>query len=339
MLTSAGDNTFDYLLDNPATIDCVDLNPAQNALLELKQAFYQTASYQQLWEWFGEGRKPAPERLYYQQLRPLLSRQSRAFWDGHINFFAPTVEQPSFYFHGTSGKIAGWIHKKIKRKGLYPQVLQLLGARSLEEQSFYYREIEPQLWDNLQHWLLPRQSVMTMLGVPASQRRMIEQHCKGGITQFIRQSLECIFTERPLHDNYFWRVYLTGSYTPGCCPNYLRKEHFDTIASRSPRIHSHTCSLLDYLKDNPKTYSHIILLDHQDWLADFQPHKLAEEWRHLLKASRPGTRILFRSVTGDAEFLPGFVHNHIAWQPQLTHPLHQKDRVGTYESTHLGIVQ
>ncbi len=33
MLTSAGCNALDYLLDNPASVDCVDLNPRQNALL------------------------------------------------------------------------------------------------------------------------------------------------------------------------------------------------------------------------------------------------------------------------------------------------------------------
>ena len=38
MLTSAGCNALDYLLDGPAEIHAVDVNFRQNALLELKAA-------------------------------------------------------------------------------------------------------------------------------------------------------------------------------------------------------------------------------------------------------------------------------------------------------------
>ena len=34
MLTSAGCNALDYLLDDPTEVHCVDLNPRQNALLD-----------------------------------------------------------------------------------------------------------------------------------------------------------------------------------------------------------------------------------------------------------------------------------------------------------------
>ena len=34
-----------------------------------------------------------------------------------------------------------------------------------------------------------------------------------------------MMTELPIGDNYFWRIYITGSYTLHCCPNYLRREH------------------------------------------------------------------------------------------------------------------
>ncbi len=36
MITSAGCNALEYLLDKPAEIHCTDINPRQNALLELK---------------------------------------------------------------------------------------------------------------------------------------------------------------------------------------------------------------------------------------------------------------------------------------------------------------
>ena len=41
MITSAGCNALDYLLDGPAQIHAVDMNPRQNALLQLKIAMIQ----------------------------------------------------------------------------------------------------------------------------------------------------------------------------------------------------------------------------------------------------------------------------------------------------------
>ena len=49
MITSAGCNALDYLLDDPASIHCVDMNPRQNALLELKKASIKQLFFRSLW--------------------------------------------------------------------------------------------------------------------------------------------------------------------------------------------------------------------------------------------------------------------------------------------------
>ncbi len=339
MLSSAGCNALDYLLDNPREIHCVDINPAQNALLELKIALIENNNFQLLWDFFGNGSKRGAELIYHRQLRPLLSPDSQTYWDQNIGYFVPTSTSPSFYFHGTSGNMARIIHNYIQRKGLYPEVLNLLNANSLEEQTYYYDEIEPQLWNTFSKWLADRRTTMAMLGVPSAQSAMIEERYDGGISQFIRQSLRRIFTKLPIRDNYFWRVYLTGSYSRQCCPNYLAKQYFQTLGQRTGNIQAHTTSLLQYLKQSSGTYSHFILLDHQDWMAHTQPEQLARQWKLILSKSQSGSRILFRSAGSAPDFLPDFVFEHVEFQPEATHELHKKDRVGTYESTYLGIVR
>ena len=42
MISSAGCNALDYLLDNPEHVHCIDLNYRQNALVELRKALIQT---------------------------------------------------------------------------------------------------------------------------------------------------------------------------------------------------------------------------------------------------------------------------------------------------------
>lgn len=338
VLSSAGCNTLDYLLDEPALIHAVDINPAQNAVLELKKALFQNNNYSLLWKMFGEGSKKGADIVYRRKLRQLLPEEAQNFWDEKIDYFSSTSSE-SFYFRGTSGLVAKLIIDRIRRKGLDKEVNKMLDADSLEEQKYYFDEIEPQIWNTFSKWLVRRSATMAMLGVPLSQRQMIRKKYKGGMLEFIRKSLRRVFTKQTLEDNYFWRVYLTGSYKQDCCPNYLREKHFPTLAERCDRIKTHTTSLLQFLEQRDEAFSHFVLLDHQDWLAHAKSEILEKEWRQILDKSESGTRILFRSAGPTLDFLPDFVFDHVTFHSQKTESLQKNDRVGTYESTHLGIVE
>lgn len=339
MLTGAGCNALDYLLDDVQQIDAIDINPAQNALLDLKKAFFINGRYSLLWDFWADGQAYHPKEAYTKNLRSYIPSIGQKYWDTHIHKFEQQNNNAGFYFSGTAGKVAQLINWRIKQKGLTESVEKLLQSQSLEEQSYYFEEIEPQLWNPFSRWLVRRHSSMSLLGVPASQRKMIEQQYQRGIEEFIRQSLNHVFTKLPITDNYFWHVYLTGFYSADCCPNYLQESNFKQISSRINRITTHTSSLLQFLCNSSKKYSHFVLLDHQDWMAYVQPQKLAQEWRQILRHAQPGARILFRSAGSNLDFLPNFVWDTLSFRTKRTKKLHQKDRVGTYESTHLAIVE
>lgn len=339
MLSSAGCNALDYLLDEPKVLHCVDINPAQNALLELKKALFKNNNYQLLWDFFGTGAKRGAEYLYQKKLRPQLSPFAQSYWDEHISYFVPNAMMPSFYFRGTSGGVARIIQHRIRRKDLYPKVLKMLNADSLAEQEYYFDEVEPQIWSSFSKWLVGRNATMAMLGVPANQRSMIEEKYQGGVLSYIRKSLRQVFTQQPLSDNYFWRVYLTGSYTKDCCPGYLQENHFSTIRNQNQKVTTYNSTLTNFLKKNPGSYSHFVLLDHQDWIAHVQPRALEEEWRQIISNAQKGAKILFRSAGSAIEYLPEFVFSSVEFDHSLAHNIHKQDRVGTYESTYLGIVK
>jgi len=145
-------------------------------------------------------------------------------------------------------------------------------------------------------------------------------------------------SDLPARENYFWRVYITGSYTRSCCPNYLREENFAALAARTERVHPHTCTVSQFLQQHPGAYSHYVLLDHQDWLAHHAPQALAEEWALIFANSRPGTRVLMRSAGLDLGFVPADVRRRLRFFPERTEPLHLIDRVGTYGSLHFAEV-
>jgi S-adenosylmethionine-diacylglycerol 3-amino-3-carboxypropyl transferase len=331
MITSAGCNVLDYLLDAPAEIHAVDMNYRQNAVLELKLAMLQHAEFADLFEMFGIGSHPEFQKIY-RSLRKGLSEPARKFWDQKITFFDPKGMKKSFYYHGTAGT-AAWLLGAALFKA-QPNAknfaLCLLDAHSLEQQRQVYSWIEPKIWGNLSNWLIRQRMVMTLLGVPRPQVKLIDDHYPGGLGSYVKDKLRHVMSELPAADNYFWRVYLTGSYTLSCCPNYLRAENQSALASRADRVHTHTSSITNFLRENPGDYTHYVLLDHQDWLAWHDPVALREEWELILANSRPGTRILMRSAALELDFIPADITARLRFFPELTDPLHRLDRVGTY---------
>jgi S-adenosylmethionine-diacylglycerol 3-amino-3-carboxypropyl transferase len=339
MITSAGCNALDYLLDGPAEIHAVDVNYRQNALLELKLALLRRGKFMDFFEFFGLG-SHGDHRAVFQSVAKDLPEFARKFWERHITFFNPGGLKKSFYYHGTSGA-AAWLLGGVLFKAK-PNIknfaLCLLDAQSLEEQREIYALLEAKIWGNLSNWLIRQRMVMTLLGVPGPQIKLIADHYPGGLESYIKDKLRHVMTALPAADNYFWRVYITGSYTMNCCPEYLRKHHQPVLREHSGRIHTHTATLTGFLQQHPGVYSHYVLLDHQDWLAWHDPEALLEEWELILANSRPGTKILLRSAGLDLGFVPASVHARLRFHPGQTEPLHLTDRVGTYGSLHFAEV-
>jgi len=339
MITSAGCNALDYLLDDPVQIHAIDVNHRQNALLELKMALIARNAFEDLFEMFGIGSHTDYSAIY-SSVRAHLSESAKSFWDRRISFFNPKSLKKSFYYHGTSG-LAAWVMGNALfrlRPNIKNFAVCLLDAASIEEQTQAYELIESEIWGKFSNWLIRQPALMTLLGVPRPQIKLIEDSYPGGLTGYVKDKLKHVMTELPIEDNYFWRVYITGSYTLHCCPNYLRRENQDKLRQRLDRLKPYTGTLANFLHENPGCYSHYVLLDHQDWLAWNDPVALREEWDLILANSRPGTRILMRSAGMDLSFVPDEIRARLRFQPERTEALHRLDRVGTYGSTHFAEV-
>ncbi|HAD12788.1 MAG TPA: DUF3419 domain-containing protein [Saprospirales bacterium] len=338
MLTSAGCNALDYLLDNPISIDCIDVNPRQNALLELKTKIIQHADFHLLFEWFGKGYSAEANALFREVLAPDLSEYSKNYWERNLHFFTGSRWRKSFYWFGSAGSAAFMLHKRLVSRPHIKQKLEdLLVCSDLSLQRDIYEQLEPLVLDGFTRWLLNRHVFQSMLGVPQMQQNLAKEGYAGGMAGYIRECLRNVFVEQSLTENYFWKVYLQGHYTTDCCPNYLKEEYFPVLQKSVPRIKTHTSTLSEYLKQNPGTYTHFILLDHQDWMATHNFPALEEEWRHLLLNSVPGTQFLLRSAAQSVDFIPKFVHERVEFQSAANFPSLPIDRVGTYVTTLKGI--
>lgn len=345
MITSAGCNALDYALDGPAHVYAIDMNPAQNALLELKQAGIRQLDYSEFFQVFGRGHHPCFPELYQQLLRPNLSPTAQTYWDRHHGFFSTNR---SFYFRGTSGFFAKMINLYIDRLvHLRGDLMLLLNASSVEEQAaIYFGGLRDAFWSKPVRWAVGRDTTLSLVGVPRAQREQVEAFHHGGIAQFIEDAVEAVFTQLPLRDNYFWRVYLTGEYSIDCCPEYLKFDNFLKLkAGLVDRISSHTMTVTQFLQQHDRPVSKFVLLDHMDWLSSHRIDWLRDEWQGIVDRATPDAQFLWRSGGLRTEFLDELeIERHgqrralglaLDYDRQLAGRLHQVDRVHTYGSFHI----
>ncbi|HAH44505.1 BtaA family protein [Gimesia sp.] len=349
VITSAGCNALDYLLDEPRQVHAVDVNPKQNALLELKLAAIRNLDYEPFFDLFGRGYSNDWQRLYTQNLRADLSLTAQKYWDRHGQFFSGEGKRSSFYFRGSSGLFAWFVNCYIDRVArIRDDINSLLAARDVTEQTSIYqsRNLNELLWTRMIKWWMRRDLTLSMLGVPRSQRTQIDQCYAGGIVQFVIDRIETVFTSRSLQDNYFWRVYLTGSYDHDCCPEYLKPNNFERLkAGLIDRLSVNTNTVEGFLRQHPGAISRFVLLDHMDWMAGAQPQLLQNEWQAILDKAAERTRILWRSAGMQVDFVdPLQVRYHgqqrevgalLQYQNQLASELHEQDRVNTYGSFYI----
>jgi len=335
VITSAGCNALDYALSG-ARVLAVDVNPRQNHLLELKRAGIRALDYDGFFELFGRGGSPRAREVYA-ALRGALPEASRAHWDREIRLFEPARPRGrSLYYRGSAGAVAlaltTWIRHGAR---LWAKVERLLTARTLDEQlELYHRELRGRLLGERLLRLVGSPAVMSLLGVPEPQRRMVLER-SGGFPAFLRDCLDHVMRVALLRENYFWSVYLTGCYTSESCPRYLEPASFARLkAGLVDNVASFTGTVTECLAREREKVTAFVLLDHMDWLIA-HPRLIEEEWAGIFRVADPAARVIFRSGGRDAWFLPLAVLRRLRFERERAEALHLRDRVGTYGSFHI----
>lgn len=345
VITSAGCNALDYLLAGAGHVYAVDMNPRQNALLELKLSAIRNLDYDRFFQMFGQGYLPNAESVYASHLRKSLSPASRKYWDRWIRFFDNPAK--TFYFRGTSGAFARMIGIYINRIArCRKEVKEILDAPSLAEQQEIYSRTRGKIWSKTLRFAMNRDTTLSMLGVPKAQRKQIDEQYPGGIVKFVEDSLDAVFSKIPIQDNYFWRVYITGSYTPTCCPEYVKQANYEKLRNGLiDRLTVSTDSVQGFLEKHNGQVSRFVLLDHMDWLSDHYFPLLESEWQAILNRAAPKTRVLWRSGGLRTEFMNDVTVQKngrsvklpelLSYNTDLSNRLHQLDRVHTYGSFYI----
>lgn len=329
VLASGGCNSFHYALDkNVDSVSCVDANPCQVALVNMKKQLFQVGNYEDLWKMFGDGIHEDVHQAYSQKLRKGLSESCTQYWDANLHSFTKRGSNKGFQFHTGCGFITRCF-SLLKDEHLN-KIAQLFELNDKQQQiELYEKYLEPVLLSTLSKMII---NFSTNFGIPSRQISMISNDPKE-VIHFLNARIKRALTELPANENYFYYLYIFGHYKRGCAPEYLNKNNFELLQESNNKIKVHQSFVADHLIGSEKRYSHFALLDHLDWLVNDQ-ELLEKQWKSILSRSEKGSKILIRSYYSGNEWMPSFVEKHVDIVNGIDDFV-ATDRLGIYNKTHL----
>ncbi|KIK03500.1 hypothetical protein K443DRAFT_676678 [Laccaria amethystina LaAM-08-1] len=298
VITSAGDNALHYAIEaGPKRIHCVDMNPCQGHLLELKLAAIQSLRHDEFFSMFGKGRHSNFRALLDSRISPQLSSSAYQFWRANDDAFSS-----SFYMHGYSGLALRLAKIIFRLAGVTKDVQALCDCDTLEDQTRIWREkLRPVLLNPIVVALLKSPVFCwNALGVPLNQRNMILE--EGTFYDYVHNTLDPLATTYLFKTgSYFYLLTLLGHYTPASCPRYLTPSGFDALKKNDGEaldaFRLHTDAIVNVLRGLSKwSLTRALVMDHIDW---FSPGSVEvdEEVRELHRVIAPGGLVFWRSAS------------------------------------------
>ena len=329
VLASGGCNALHYALDpNVASVHCVDANPCQVALVNLKKQVIEHGSHQDLWKMFGVGKHETLDSSYTQNFRPGLPTKCTTFWDKNIKSFQMSGSSLGFHYHTGCGFITRCF--RLLKEDHLAQIGRLFELSDKNEQIAVYEKYLEPVFNGIVSTLLI--NVSTQLGIPSRQLGMIS-HKSSEVIKFLNARIKYTLTELPAKENYFYHLYIFGNYRSDCAPEYLKEDNFQLLKNAHHKISVANAYVADYLNSSQQCFSHFALLDHLDWLVH-NPKLLEDQWRAILSRAQRGAKLIIRSYFSGFEWLPDFARKHVDVSINIDAHI-STDRLGIYNKTHL----
>jgi S-adenosylmethionine:diacylglycerol 3-amino-3-carboxypropyl transferase len=291
---SGGCTAFSILGPGVRTVHCVDSNPAQCALVELKKAAIRELDRARFLAFVGE--RPDEDRvsLYRARLREALPRYAREHWDAREDDVAFGVNRC-----GTTERFYRFVGTNLRAVCPDEVWRRLFACRSLDEQAAFYDEhFATESWRAAVRVLLSKTTHLAFF--PASMFEQATEHDYGA---FFAAQFELEVRTRPLRDNYFLSQLVFGSYLfdePEGVPHYLTEEGYETA-----RAHLETLVVspmpLEKLLVEVDAVDAFFLSNVFDWMPEAARATLGER---IVRASAKRAALLFRNMLSSHPLAP-----------------------------------
>jgi S-adenosylmethionine-diacylglycerol 3-amino-3-carboxypropyl transferase len=319
-ITSGGCNALGFLRFEPSLVYCVDINPAQTYLMDLKKTVIRMLDQDQAWKFLGL--TPYRKRLeLYERLRSELPPDAKSFFDARLNLVSKGILMNGRYERFV--KIAGRIIRMIQGQSTTNQLFEL---SSLEQQQEFYKTI----WNN-RRWRWIFKAMFNKKRLAKKGLNADYFHFDDGTSSFsesFQKRAEHALTELPVQSNYFLSLYFFGKYKDNeHLPDYLKPQHFPAIKKNIHRIEAVTADSKFWLEKQPGDFFDAMTLSNICELMDEKDtYKLFSE---VIRTAKPGARIVFRNLMIPRE-VPESLQHIIVKDKALSKQLQFEDRSFVY---------
>jgi S-adenosylmethionine-diacylglycerol 3-amino-3-carboxypropyl transferase len=228
-ITSAGDNALSLLLLEPASVTAIDMNPAQNALLELKVLAISELDHSEFAALIGV--RGGHDRLaLYRGFRSALSTSSRAFWDSHEG----DIKAGIIHRGRLENYISGFAQEHLPALWADDLLPRLMEAPTLSAQAaLFSSEGLTAAFSERFRWYFGRE-MMAKNGRDPAQFA----HVTGGdVGGYFLERFTWAMTHTRLADNFYVELFLSGHLSDlerGPC--YLRPSNYERLGRLTPRL-------------------------------------------------------------------------------------------------------
>jgi S-adenosylmethionine-diacylglycerol 3-amino-3-carboxypropyl transferase len=328
-VTSGGCNTLTLLLEDPAQIHALDINPLQSYLLELKCAAIRRLEYDELHAFLGID--PSDTRLeVFERLAEDLTESAARYWRSRPNALAHGIVNAGNYesfirlFSGFLGVFQG--KKRIQG---------LLRCETLQQQREYFDTRWNTLRWRLLFRLLANKWVLARRGLTVDYFKF-DDGSASFPESFLRRTRHAM-CEIPIQSNYFIAQYLLARYTgKTALPAYLLKQNLPLVKERLGRIEIVTEPAQNWLSRQPADSIQCFSLSNICELMS-----LDETSRLFGEVSRSGVdggRICFRNLIVPRA-VPEHLREQLQLQEELSRELLARDRSFVYSRVQAFIIR
>ncbi|WP_449539257.1 DUF3419 family protein [Ferdinandcohnia sp. Marseille-Q9671] len=297
VIGSGGCTAFSILDDSVQHVLCVDVNPAQCALIELKKAAIRYFSLKDYLAFVGES--PCHFRLeMYECVADDLPESVKNYWENHRNQIEFGINQC-----GVNERFYRFIGENIC-KNIYDESIwnELLLAKNLDEQiKFYKKYLTTPEWQTAARLLLSKTSHLQFF-----PSYMFANASENDFGNFFLRQFEKEIKSRPIQNNYFLSQLLLSTYLykhVGGVPFYLSDEGYDTAKRNIDKLTIHPESLQGLL-EKESSIDAFYLSNVFDW-ADTQGREAI--CSGILHAKSEGAIVLFRNMLSSTQLPTSFM--------------------------------
>jgi S-adenosylmethionine-diacylglycerol 3-amino-3-carboxypropyl transferase len=316
-VASAGDNALALVGAGAKRVIAVDLSPAQIACLELRTAAYRILSWPQLLELLGQNPSEQREHLYL-RCRPLLSDESKRFWDSNGSHIRNGIAQ--------GGKFERYL--SFFRRFILPLVHgrktidRLFELQTEAERQVFYDEC----WNNRRFNLLCRIFFARYsLGFGGRDPSFTHYSDEPVWISLRRQIPNAFIALRP-GDNPYLQWILLGRFATAL-PWALREENFQRIRANLDALEWRCDSIEQVLSELPRDSLNGCNLS--DVFEYMSPAAYEKFLRAIIRVSAPGCRLVYWNVVVERH-CPNNLAHALTRKRDFARRLHSQDKAFFY---------